>query len=107
MNLKETKKAEKDSQRLGQLDQEFHTMIIEASNNKQLIELLGTIKSKIHYMRNSMVGGEFYPAFIEEHERIYAALVEGDEELVSKMMSRHLKRAIGGVLRHIRSQAEK
>ncbi|GIO23651.1 GntR family transcriptional regulator [Oceanobacillus sp. J11TS1] len=105
-NLKETKEVEKDSRKLGQLDQQFHTIIIEASKNKQLIELLETIKSKIHYMRKSMVGGEFYPAFIEEHERIYMALIEGDEERLLRIISRHIKRALGGVMRHINSKSK-
>ena len=102
-NLKETKKVKKDSHELGQLDQEFHTIIIEASNNGQLIKLLEVIKVKTHYMRNSMVGGTFYPSFIEEHEQIYEELVNGNEEEVANIMSIHIKKALEGVLLHIKS----
>lgn len=102
-NLKETKDVVDDAQELGRLDQQFHTIIIEASKNRQLIELLEAIKSKIHYMRNCMVGGEFYLAFIEEHERIYDVLTEGDEEQAYQVMSNHVKKALEGVLLHINS----
>lgn len=102
-NLKETKKVMETSQQLGQLDQQFHTIIIEASKNSQLIELMEVIKVKIHYMRNSMVGGTFYPSFIEGHERIFEALVERNEEEALEIMSNHIKKALEGVLLHIES----
>lgn len=100
-NIKETKKVMAHGMELGQLDQQFHAIIIQASKNKQLIELLEVIKTKIHYMRNSMVGGAFYPSFIEEHERIYQILLDGDEEKAVKIMSTHIKKGLDGVLLHI------
>ncbi|GIO22745.1 GntR family transcriptional regulator [Oceanobacillus sp. J11TS1] len=102
-NLEKTKKVKQDSAELGQLDQEFHTIIIEASNNDQLIKLLEAIKVKTHYMRISMVGGEFYPSFIEEHEKIYEKLVNKNEEEAADIMSIHIKNALDGVLLHIKS----
>jgi len=103
VNLEETKKVKQDSPELGQLDQQFHTIITEASNNGQLIKLLEVIKAKIHYMRKSMVGGSFYPSFIEDHERIYEELLNGNEEEVAKLTSAHVKKALEGVLMHIKS----
>lgn len=102
-NLIETKKVQSDSPDLGQLDQEFHTIIIEASNNNQLIHLLEVIKVKIHYMRNSMVGGSFYPSFIKEHEEIYQAVLEKDEKKAADLMQAHIQKALEGVLTHIKS----
>lgn len=102
-NLVETKKVQPDSPDLGQLDQEFHTIIIEASNNRQLIDLLEMIKVKIHYMKNSMVGGSFYPSFIKEHEEIYEAFLKNDEKIAAELMQAHIQKALDGVLRHIKS----
>ena len=59
-NIEETKQLEGSSPELGTYDQEFHTIIIENSNNDHLIKLLEAIKVKIHYMRNCMVGEPFY-----------------------------------------------
>ncbi|GIO20453.1 GntR family transcriptional regulator [Oceanobacillus oncorhynchi subsp. incaldanensis] len=102
-NLKETKNVKPDSPELGQLDQQFHTIITKASNNGQLIKLLEVIKVKIHYMRKSMVGGAFYPSFIDEHEQIYEAILNENEEDAVHLMSAHIKKALEGVLKHIKS----
>ncbi len=101
VNLKETKEVPDHGVELGQLDQQFHTIIIGASKNRQLIELMDTIKTKIHYMRKSMVGGDFYPEFIEEHEHLYELIREKKEEKAVKFMHAHIKRALDGVLMHI------
>ncbi|MFC4557904.1 GntR family transcriptional regulator [Virgibacillus kekensis] len=105
-NLKETAKAsERDiGIELGKLDQEFHDIIINSSKNHQLIELLGVIRTKIHYMRNSMVNGDFYPSFVEEHERIYKILLDGNEEEAEEVMRRHINKGLEGVLEHIKSE---
>lgn len=102
-NLEETKKVKPESPELGQLDQQFHTIITEASNNGQLIQLLEVIKVKIHYMRKSMVGGSYYPSFIEDHERIYEELLNGNEQEVAKLTRDHNKKALEGVLMHLKS----
>jgi|SRR5690625_161747 len=101
INIKETKKVMEHGEELGQLDQQFHAIIILASKNKQLIELLEVIKTKIQYMRNSMIGGSFYPSFIEEHERIYQTLLDEDEEKAIEIMSAHIRKGLDGVLLHI------
>lgn len=102
-NLKDTREAMNDGRaiELGQLDQQFHTIIIQASGNSHLIELLEVIKTKIHYMRNSMVKGDFYPSFVEEHEQIYEILLEGNEMRAVERMKQHIEKALEGVLLHI------
>lgn len=100
-NIEETKSLESRSPELGYYDQEFHTIIIESSDNDHLIKLLEAIKVKIHYMRNCMVGEPFYTSFIEEHQRIYDALSDGDEESATKLMSEHVQKALKGVFMHI------
>ncbi|WP_106497965.1 GntR family transcriptional regulator [Lentibacillus sp. Marseille-P4043] len=102
-NLKETSQAfaNDKSMELGKLDQQFHDIIITASKNKQLMELLDVIRTKIHYMRTSMVNGDFYPSFVEEHERIYQILLEGNEEEAATIMKKHINKGLEGVLMHI------
>lgn len=100
-NIEETKKLDSSSSGLGTYDQEFHTIIIESSNNNHLIKLLEAIKVKLHYMRNCMVGEPFYTSFIEEHQRIYDALADRDAERAETLMSEHVQKALKGVLMHI------
>lgn len=103
-NIKETKNTLELGLVLGEMDQQFHTIIFHASKNNQLIELLEVIKMKVHYMRNSMVGGEFYPSFIEEHERIFEIVVEGNEAEAVKIIRNHIKKGLEGVLLHIKNK---
>ncbi|GAA0440371.1 GntR family transcriptional regulator [Lentibacillus halophilus] len=102
-NLEETNKAfeQNDGVELGRLDQQFHDIIMQSSNNNQLIQLLGAIRTKIHYMRNSMVNGDFYPSFVEEHNRIYELILKGEEETAEKIMKEHIRKGLEGVLMHI------
>ncbi|CDQ41244.1 MULTISPECIES: GntR family transcriptional regulator [Virgibacillus] len=86
---------------LGKLDQEFHDIIIHASKNKQLKELLEVIRTKIHYMRISMVKGEFYPSFVSEHERLAELLFKRNEAEANELMKQHIKKGLDGVLMHI------
>lgn len=100
-NLDETKEVVNQGMALKQLDQQFHTIIIEASTNKHLIQMLNMIKTKIHYMRNSMVEATFYPTLLGEHERIYEAIVKKDVESATKIMGEHIHRGLEGVLDQI------
>jgi len=100
-NLEETKKMVDQAPALKQLDQQFHTIIVEASKNKHLIQMLNMIKTKIHYMRNSMVGATFYPTLLEEHERLFETIQRKDVDAAVQMMGEHIKRGLDGVLEQI------
>lgn len=100
-NIRETKQTLDQGILLKQFDQQFHTIIINASENKHLIQLLEVIKSKIHYMRNSMVGATFYPTLIDEHEKIYESIVAKDTEKATELLSIHIQRGLDGVLERI------
>lgn len=100
-NLKVTEKVVDKRQELKQLDQEFHTIIIEASGNQHLIQMLDMIKVKIHYMRSSMVGATFYPTLLEEHERICKAIYQKDVDTSVKIMNKHIQRGLDGLLEQI------
>ncbi|MBD7939533.1 GntR family transcriptional regulator [Cytobacillus sp. Sa5YUA1] len=97
----------KDIIELGKLDQAFHDMIIYASKNKQLTELLEMIRAKIHYMRSNMVKENFYPTLVEEHEKIIDLLFSGDERGSQEYIRQHIKKGLDGVLMHIDKNASK
>ncbi|AUJ25067.1 FCD domain protein [Virgibacillus dokdonensis] len=86
---------------LSKLDQAFHDIIIQASKNKQLMELLENIRTKIHYMRITMIKGEFYPSFVKEHEKLVGFLLEGKVEEATNSMKVHIQKGLRGVLMYI------
>src|SRR5690625_2826591 len=100
-NIRETEKALEDGPLLKQLDQQFHTIIINASQNNHLIQLLEMIKTKIHYMRNSMVKSTFYPTLINEHEKIVQAIRSKNIDEGTELIKEHIKKGLDGVLNQI------
>ncbi|HLS66063.1 MAG TPA: GntR family transcriptional regulator [Pseudogracilibacillus sp.] len=101
-NLKETEAVVNKDKELKQLDQQFHTIIIHASNNSHLIQLLDMIKTKIHYMRNSMIDAPFYPTLLQEHGQLFDLIVAQKEDEAAEMMSGHIQRGLDGVLELIK-----
>ncbi|WP_096200463.1 GntR family transcriptional regulator [Bacillus sp. FJAT-45350] len=81
-----------DFKELGLLDQQFHELIIQGSRNKQLIQLMEVIKSKVIYIRNTIVPNEYIQSIADEHERIYQAILEGDEEKAEREMNYHIRK---------------
>ncbi|MBO1002494.1 GntR family transcriptional regulator [Pseudogracilibacillus auburnensis] len=100
-NIKETEQALDKGALLKQFDQQFHTIIINASKNNHLIQLLEMIKTKIHYMRNNMIDAPFYPTLLDEHEKIYQSIVGKNVEKATELVSIHIQRGLDGVLEHI------
>ncbi|WP_167577781.1 GntR family transcriptional regulator [Ammoniphilus sp. YIM 78166] len=95
-NIQETQRAiqQNDSKEIGRLDQQFHDLIIEASGNQQLISLMSIIQAKISYIRNSIIRN-FYQNFLtfaDEHQRIYQALLERDENKAEMEMRSHIEK---------------
>ncbi len=98
LNIEKTREANKQKlfSELGKLDQEFHNLIIMASENQHLIQLMEVIKAKVIFIRNYTIRG-YYPKlhdFIGEHERIYQALLKKDEKEAEAEMRSHIKRSL-------------
>lgn len=104
-NMKQTEKAINEKKDLTQMDQDFHTIILESSKNEHLIRLLDMIKTKIHYMRSTMEAN-FYPTLLEEHQRLYEAMLEGDKTKAIDLMHAHIQKGLNNVLKTIEAQQE-
>ncbi|OMP66466.1 hypothetical protein BTO28_12255 [Domibacillus epiphyticus] len=95
--LTESKKAllDKNPSTVVELNTQFHELIINASQNNQLIGLLETIRTKSLYMRNNILRDYYISSnrksYIDEHERIFNAIVEEDPYKAEKEMSNHIK----------------
>ncbi|KZR60055.1 GntR family transcriptional regulator [Bacillus badius] len=80
-------------------DQQFHDLIIEGSRNKQLIQLMEVIKSKVIYIRNHIIPNECIHPISDEHERICQAILEGDEERAVREMNDHIDKGLENMLK--------
>lgn len=94
--IEETKAAYEmnDVKELEKLDQQFHDIILESARNKQLIQLMEIIKSKIIYIRNNLVSKEYVHSFPEGHERIYEAIVAKDVKKAENEIAHHIQKRL-------------
>ncbi|AZB41530.1 GntR family transcriptional regulator [Bacillus sp. FJAT-42376] len=73
-----------------QANQRFHDIIVKASYNSHMIDIIDRMQSMIYLFRRTVV---FYnrPFLIEEHEGIYSAIRERDGDKAEHLMKEHLK----------------
>lgn len=92
-NLTASEKAveEKKIRRFLRLDQEFHDIIIHASNNDYLIEGAKVYSKKKELYAQFLVSrGEQVSSIINKHRLVYEAIHENDEDKAKEAMRSHL-----------------
>lgn len=88
-------------------DQAFHDIIIRASGNKQLSDLLTTIKEKAIYMRSVILENrcEIFGDAASDHEKILHLLRLKDGEAAEQEMKNHIRRNVEIFLNFVRENA--
>jgi GntR family transcriptional repressor for pyruvate dehydrogenase complex len=83
-----------DSEEGGRADYEFHNALVRASRSETLMQLyaaMSTLLMRSHHERRDVVGGD--PAvkqyLVEDHARIFQALVARDEDLADRVLRKH------------------
>ncbi|PLS05636.1 GntR family transcriptional regulator [Neobacillus cucumis] len=71
-------------------NERFHEIIVHASNNSVMIDIIDRMQSIIYLFRKTVV---FYnrPHLIDEHEEIYDAIKARDGEKAEMLMKHHLQ----------------
>lgn len=71
-------------------NERFHEIIVNASNNPVMIDMIDRMQSIIYLFRKTVV---FYnrPFLIEEHEHIYEAIKARDGQTAEQLMQQHLQ----------------
>ncbi|MEH7141048.1 GntR family transcriptional regulator [Priestia megaterium] len=72
-------------------NERFHAIIVNASNNDVMINIIDRMQSIIYLFRHTVV---FYnrPFLIDEHEDIYNAIKERNAEKAEALMQEHLQK---------------
>ena len=111
VRLKETGQSFAESTKNGNLkalaenDEAFHDIIYAATENQKLINLLENLRQQIYRYRVEYLKNiRNYPALIQEHNEIIAALEAGDKEAVASAMYRHVENQATAVKEVIQKQ---
>ncbi|WP_051348453.1 GntR family transcriptional regulator [Peribacillus kribbensis] len=85
----------KNTKEYTSLNQQFHDIIAESSNNKQLLALYNVINTKLLFIRNCILS-EYSSSFADlvyDHEQIFLALKERDSQKAEAEMLKHIDRS--------------
>lgn len=72
-------------------DIEFHTCIAECSGNPIILSMLTTIRNFLKRISGTgMVDAEQLQAVVEEHQKLYGAIISGNVDAATETMTKHL-----------------
>ncbi|TGA99887.1 GntR family transcriptional regulator [Sporolactobacillus shoreae] len=71
-------------------NERFHDVIVQASNNPIMIDMIDHMKSIIYLFRRTVISHN-RPFLIDEHEKIYQTIRARDAENAERMMKEHLQ----------------
>ena len=88
-----------NTEKLKELDSEFHETIYKATGNKPLCKTLSELHRKIKtYRKLSLTVPGRLEKSVAEHREIYEAIAAGNGELADSLTSLHIKRALDNML---------
>lgn len=97
-----------NTEKLKELDSEFHNIIYKASGNRLLSKILSELHSTIRvYRKISLSVHDRLKKSLEEHREIYTAIINGDADLADKLTCEHIDAALNNLLSVSKDQGEK
>ena len=91
--------SKKDTEKLKELDSEFHETIYRATENIPLCKTLSQLHRKIKmYRKLSLTVPGRLERSIAEHREIYEAIASGNGALADKLTSLHIERALENMI---------
>ena len=95
----------KDTERLKELDSQFHETIYKESGNRLLCKTLSELHRKIKsYRKLSLSVPGRLERSVYEHKEILEAIEAGNAEMADKLTSLHIERALENMLRKFENE---
>lgn len=98
----------KDVKKIAQADVALHDIIVQATGNRRLVQLINNLSEQMYryrfeYIKDSSQHGRL----IEEHRIIYEAIVKKDKKTASEAAKLHIDNQEKAIIRQIRLEREK
>ncbi len=88
-----------DTEKLMQLNTQFHEVLYRAAGSKQLYALINNFRDNIYRYRRPLLNSpERARLSLSDHEEMVAAMREKDKEKVEKLVKRHILRGKGLII---------
>ena len=105
---KEALKKEKDVKLLAQKDVALHDIIVRATGNQRLIQLVNTLSEQMYrYRFEYLKDFSQHEKLVEEHGIIYESIVKKDRETACEAAKLHIDNQKKAIIRQIRLEKEK
>lgn len=99
---------EKDVKKIAQADVALHDIIVQATGNQRLIQLVNTLSEQMYrYRFEYLKDFSQHEKLIEEHRIIYEAIVKKDRETACEAAKTHIDNQKKAIIQQIRLDKEK
>lgn len=93
----------KDLKKIAQADVELHDIIVHATGNQRLIQLVNNLSEQMYRYRFEYIkDSSQHDRLVEEHRVIYQAIVEKDKETASWAAKTHIDNQEKAIIHRIR-----
>ncbi len=97
-----------DLRQIAEADVALHDIIIRATGNPKLIQLINNLSQQMYRYRFEYIKDSTqHQTLIQEHQVIYESLVAGDAERAAKASRTHIDNQRNAIIRQIRLEQEK
>ena len=98
----------KDAKRIAQADVALHDIILHATGNMRLIQLVNNLSEQMYRYRFEYIKDfSQHERLVEEHRIIYESLVQKNKETASQAAKTHIDNQKKAIIRQIRLEKEK
>ena len=98
----------RDIRKIAQADVALHDIIVQATGNQRLIQLVNNLSEQMYRYRFEYIKDfSQHERLIEEHRIIYRSIVNKDKETASKEAKVHIDNQEKAIIRQIRLERDK
>jgi DNA-binding FadR family transcriptional regulator len=93
----------KDVKKIAQADVELHDIIVQATGNQRLVQLVNNLSEQMYRYRFEYIKDfSQHERLVEEHRIIYESIVNKDKETASEAAKLHIDNQKKAIIRQIR-----
>ncbi|MDE6517138.1 MAG: FCD domain-containing protein, partial [Acetatifactor sp.] len=98
----------KDVKKVAKADVELHDIIVHATGNQRLIQLINNLSEQMYRYRFEYIKDiSQHQQLIDEHRMIYESIVKKDKEAASQAAHVHIDNQKKAIIAQIRSEKKK
>ncbi len=100
--------ATKDAQKIAQADVALHDIIVQATGNQRLIQLVNNLSEQMYRYRFEYIkDSSQHETLIKEHRIIYQSIVDKDKDTAASAAKTHIDNQKKAIIRQIRLDTKK